>query len=350
MTDRDIMRQINSYIAQRGFSCTEGLTEKYYLSLKSRPFVFLTGRGQTDLTRLPLLFSEAIGATQANGQVKILKVRPDWMDSSDLFGWVNLEGKFIPGVIINFLKTAQKDPEKPYFLILDQLILSRAEYYLRDVLDSVESRAQETSRPLVTMAYYGRDEAAAQAYGLIPALDNLYIIATVNLDDASLPLNQKLLDRVHALYLQKDDVTGQASQAPTPVSADNSFLCTEYYRLDQCGDYSDALQEYFAVFTDLNRILSGATAYVDFTIRNDAILYLIHNRQSGVLTPEAALDHMIAQKVLTRVQGSRKAVEPVLLKLLVYCTDRSTPYAYSAEKIRRMLALCESEGFASFWN
>ena len=126
MTDRDIMGRINDYIAQRGFSCTEGLTEKYYLSLKARPFIFLTSRGQTELTRLPLLFAEAIGATRENGRVKLLQVRPDWMDSSDLFGWLNLEGKFIPGVIIDFLKAAQNDPEKPYFLILDQLILSRA--------------------------------------------------------------------------------------------------------------------------------------------------------------------------------------------------------------------------------
>lgn len=349
MTDRDIMGKINGYMAQRGVTCREGLVEKFYLSLKSRPFVFLTGRGQTDLTRLPLLFAEAIGATEDNGRVKLLQVRPDWMDSSDLFGWLDLWGHFIPGVIIDFLKAAQNDPETPYFLILDRLILSRAEYYLRDVLDSVASRGEAQPKPLVTMAYYGRDEAAAAQYGQIPALDNLHIVATVNLDETSLPLNQKLLDRVYTLCLEAGDITEAGSPAQ-PVSADNCFLQTEYFRLDQCGAYADALQACFAEFADLNRILSKATAYVDFTVRNDAILYLIHNLHSGVLSPEAAMDHMIAQKVLTRVQGSRKVIEPVLEQLLAYCTERSVPYAYSAEKIRRMQALCESDGFASFWS
>jgi len=350
MTDRNIMQQIKSYIVHSGYVCTEGLPEKFYLSLKARPFVFLAGRGQTDLTRLPLLFAEAIGATEENGRVKLLQVRPDWMDSSDLFGWLNLEGQFIPGVIIDFLKTAQNDPEKPYFLILNQLILSRAEYYLRDVLDTVESRAQDTPRPLVTMAYYGWDEAAAQAYGQIPALENLYIIGTVNLDDASLPLNQKLLDRVHTLYLEADDVVCHPGAAPAPVQADNGFLRTEYFRLDQCGAYAEVLQNDFALFAGLNRILAGATAYVGYQIRNDAILYLIHNRASQVLSEADAVDHMIAQKVLTRVQGSRKAIEPVLLELLKYCSEGESLYPYSTRKIRHMLQLCETDGFASFWN
>lgn len=59
------------------------------------------------------LFAEAIGANY-----KLVSVRPDWSDSSDLFGHVNLKGEFVPGAIIDYIHEAAK-PENiniPYFL------------------------------------------------------------------------------------------------------------------------------------------------------------------------------------------------------------------------------------------
>ena len=311
MTESEIIGCIKTYISQKGYFYADALIENFYLSLKSRSFVFVTGNSDTDMARLPLLFAEAIGATEGNGRFLRLKVRPDWMDSSDLFGWLNLEGRFVPGVIIDFLKAAQSEPDKPYFLCLDRLNLSRAEYYLREILSAVESRAQiEGEKPFVTMAYYGRDWEAAAKYGIIPALKNLYIVGTINMDEASRPLNQRFLDRVHTIHMEPGDLTGADTGRPSPVDADNSFLETVYFRLDQCP--ADELKPYFAVFQELDRILSGATAYIGYQVRNDAILYLMHNQLTGVLSERDALDQEIAMKVITRVQGSAKMIKPVL--------------------------------------
>lgn len=372
MTDSQIMQGIKEYISQKGFTYSDGLIENFYLSLKSRPFVLIAGNSDTDMARLPVLFAEAVGATEANGRLKRLTVPMDWMDSSDLFGWLNLEGTFVPGAIIDFLKAAQQDPDQPYFLCLDRIILSRAEYYLREVLGAVESRAQpEGEKPLVTMAYYGRDAAAIEKYGIIPALKNLYIVGTFNLDETSRPLNQRLLDRVHIIPMEKDDLVQTGSGAPTPINADNSFLQTRYYRLDQCQEHADALKKYFAVFEELNRILTEASAYVGFQVRNDAVLYLMHAASTGVLPEQAALDHEISLKVLTRVQGSAKAIKAVLCKLFRYCTgdfgafspeeavgeamletarDPACRYPKSAMKLARMTCVCEADGFGSYWN
>ncbi len=241
----DAIRQI---FARAG--AEPGLAEHLYLSLKCRPFVMVLGRGNTDLAALPRLFAGSVGATEENGRYLQLRVPMDWMDSSDLFGHLNLEGKFIPGGIIDFLKKAQADPDKPYFLCLDRINLSRAEYYLRELLTSTVGKT-----PLVPVIYYGRDEDALARYGQIPALDNLYIVGTTNLDEASLPLNQKLLDRVHTMYLEEGDLTGEASVACEALQIHNAFLQTQYFRLDQCAQQMDLLQEYFDLFAQLNRIL-----------------------------------------------------------------------------------------------
>ena len=90
LSTKEILQRINTYIAAQGFTFDEGLVENYYLSLKSKPFVILAGTSGTGKTWLVRLFAEAIGATSKNGRYKLVSVRPDWSDSSDLFGNVDL--------------------------------------------------------------------------------------------------------------------------------------------------------------------------------------------------------------------------------------------------------------------
>lgn len=336
--------QIKNYITNKGFACAEGLVENFYLSLQSRPFVFVLGNSNTDMAALPRLFAEAVGATPENGHYLQLEVRPDWMDTSDLFGWLNLEGKFIPGVIIDFLKAAKENPNEPYFLCLNHLILSRAEYYLRDVLNAVETRGQEQELPYVPTIYYGRDEDAKATYGEIPLLKNLYITATVNLDETSLPLNQKLLDRAHTMSMTAGDLIGEHTNSAVPIVTAPDFLYTKYTALDQCEN----LEGYFETFEEINRILMQATSYLGFKIRNEAILYLAHNRAGQILPETQAMDHVVCQKVLPRLQGNSKLIRPVMENLLTYCREKG--YSQTAAKLSYMIEQCDKNGYASCWN
>lgn len=336
--------KIKEYIAQRGYLCADCVVENYCLSLQTKPFAFLLGNSDTDMTLLPRLVAESVGAREDNGRYLQLAVRPDWMDSSDLFGWLNLEGTFIPGVIMDFLKKAYEDPQNPYFLCLDKLILSRAEYYLRDIFNAMDTKGQEEPLPYVPAIYFGRDEDALAKYGQIPMLHNLYMVATVNLDETSLPLNQKLLDRANTLRVEKISVTGDGKGTAEPVKIPENFLQTQYYTLEQ-SPYE--LDSYFRSFEEINAILMEATSYVGFKIRNDGILYLLHNRKTGVLPDKDAMDHVICQKVLPRVQGGKKLILPVLEKLHAYLQKNG--YRKAAEKTADMLLQCAENDYVSYW-
>lgn len=342
------LEKIKEYISGRGYSCPQGLVEHYYLSLRCRPFLVLTGTSDTDMTLLPELFAGAVGATEENGRYKCLKVEFDWMDTSDLFGHLDLWGKFVPGAVFHFLKQAREDPEQPYFLCLDGLILSRAEYYLREILNIIE--AAEEGRPpddLVPMIYYGADAEAAEKYGRIPALSNLYIIGTLNLDETSFPLNQKFMDRVHTLSIDPDTLVYTGAEKPVqPQCFPNAFLRTSMGRLDQCGDYPEKRMAYIGVFEELNKLLMQANAYVGYQIRNDAVVYLVNNHHTGVLEEAQAVDHIITQKVLVRAQGNEKVVRPVLENLQRYCAGR---YPQAEKKLAFMLSQCDREGYTNYW-
>lgn len=345
---KQTIEKIKTYIAAQGYACSDALVENYYLSLLSRPFVILAGFSDTDKTRLPELFAGAVGATAENGRYQCLTVEYDWMDSSDLFGHLDLWGNFVPGAIIDFLAQARSDPEHPYFLCFDKLILSRAEYYLREILNVIEATESGVDAgALVPEIYYGRDADALQKYGEIPPLKNLYIIGTLNLDECSFPLNQKFMDRVHTLQLRKEDVafTGEVSPMQ-PLCLTNDFLQTPLRQLEHCGDYGQKMDEIIGIIEELNKILIRGNAYVGYKIRNDMILYLLNNIRTGVLEEAAALDHQITQKVLIRAQGNAKTVLPMLEQLECYCAGR---YPKALEKIACMTEKCRDEGYTSYW-
>ena len=378
---KDTITNIKNYIAAKGFSYEDGLIENFYLSLKSKPFVILAGTSGTGKTRLVKLFAEAVGATTANGRYKMVSVRPDWSDSSDLFGHVDLNGKFIPGAIIDFVKQAEIDSNRPYFLCLDEMNLARVEYYLSDVLSVIETRdfvgATIQSYPLVSDTYYGSDLAAAGRYGTVRLPENLYIVGTVNMDETTFPFSRKVLDRANTIEFSYVDLIPNFDELPREVpqamNLNNAFLKTEYLLLGQCVSESEAVNAYCFELQKINSVLQKASAHVGYRVRDEIVFYLLNNKKHDLIAENAAMDNELMQKILPRIQGSSGSVKAMLCELFKLCAgdydgyqaqsdnvsdkmkkalndaDRKIKYRHSAEKIELMTRRFEEDGFTSYW-
>jgi 5-methylcytosine-specific restriction protein B len=126
---KDNIIKIESYIKSRGFIFAYEDLCNFYLSLKTKPFVILAGISGTGKSKLTKLFSEAINATSANNGYHIISVKPDWNDSTELFGYKDINNRFIPGQLTKIMEEASR-PEnmyKPYFICLDEMNLARVE-------------------------------------------------------------------------------------------------------------------------------------------------------------------------------------------------------------------------------
>ena len=370
MTIKEKVNAIKTYIAAKGFNYEGDLIENFYLSLKSKPFVILAGTSGTGKTRLVKLFAEAIGA-----EMKLVPVRPDWSDSSDLFGHTDLSNNFHPGAIIDFIKKAEWNKDKPFFLCLDEMNLARVEYYLSDFLSIIETRDRKEngdieSDALVDVDYYKNKEAQGK-YGRVFIPENLYIIGTVNMDETTFPFSKKVLDRANTIEfsfvnLMSKPVTFEA--IPQKLNEDNSFLKTEYLYLRDCDDGSVVDNVCFDL-EELNQILVKANLHVGYRVRDEISFYIMNNKKADLLSKEAAFDHEIMQKILPRVQGSSAAIKDVLSELFVKCAgdfsgfsgvstfeqmnsyidQKDCKYPNSAKKIAFMMRRYEEDGFTSYW-
>ena len=232
MTAREMVNAVKAHINAAGYLCVDGLVENFYLGLKAKGFVMLAGDSRMDKGVFAKLFAQALDATAENGRFLSLAVQPDWLAASDLLGRVNLEGKFLPGVILDFVKRAQDDRAFPYFLCLEGINLSSVEYYLGAVVNGLETRTKPDKKPIITEKYYGSDTTAAEKYGQIWIPDNLYVVGTVNMDEASYPLNQKFLDRVHTMELAEEMfVKTDAFVQAKPVAATNDLFLPRYTQI-----------------------------------------------------------------------------------------------------------------------
>lgn len=366
--------EIKRYIAAKGFRYNDGLVENFYLSLKSKPFVILAGISGTGKTRLVKLFAEAVGA-----EYKLIPVRPDWSDSSDLFGHVDLNGRFLPGAMLDYLNEAKEKPDKPYFLCLDEMNLARVEYYLSDILSIIETRdfkdGHIVSDPLMVEEKYGSDKKAYRKYGEILFPENLYLVGTVNMDETTFPFSKKVLDRANTIEFSYVDLIPSFMEVGASVSKQNlsnDFLCTKYLLLSECIEEADYVSGICAQLQAINVILQKANAHVGYRVRDEIVFYLLNNKNAGLMISEdEAMDNQIMQKILPRIQGSTVSIRDMMCELFKVCAVDHTQYSgesdsekmskaladnsiackyrKSAEKLELMERRFEEDGFTSYW-
>jgi energy-coupling factor transporter ATP-binding protein EcfA2 len=73
-------------------------------------------------------------------RIAFLSVRPDWTDNRSLLGYYNpLTAQYQSTELLALLLRAKPDPDRPHFVILDEMNLAKVEYYFSDFLSAMEA-------------------------------------------------------------------------------------------------------------------------------------------------------------------------------------------------------------------
>ncbi|HDR7719575.1 DUF3578 domain-containing protein [Bacillus albus] len=359
LDQQSIIDHVSSYIQSKGFFYEKKDLINFFLSLKTKPFVILSGISGTGKTKIVQWFAESLGATEENRQFTLIPVRPDWSDSSDLLGYVNLQGEFQERPLIKVLENADANPNRPYFVVLDEMNLARVEYYFSDFLSVIESRKWKDGK-IVTSPVL--PESITNKHITIPS--NVYIIGTVNMDETTHPLSKKVLDRANTIEFNTVNLDYfnflMDMEEKEAEIVSNSSLETEYLHLKECfKENEDLVRNISNVLIKINKILESVGAQVGYRIRDEICFYMAYNEQGKLLSFDEALDYQIYQKILPRLAGSDGRTEEVLKQLYVLCANEEydsgnndalyAKYPRSTNKLSHMLRRFEYDGFTSFW-
>lgn len=345
----DLISHIQTYIKSKSFNYSDANIKNLYLSLRSKPFVIISGISGTGKTKIVQLFAESIGATEQNGQLLLIPVRPDWSDGSELLGYTDIANNFKEGLLTKLLIHAKDHPYKPHFLLLDEMNLARVEYYFSDILSVMESRA-------LTADGYTSSKLGETATGdTLEFPGNLYIIGTVNMDETTHPFSKKVLDRANTLQfndidlLNLDFLKESSDEDIEPVQLDNASLEANYTQIAHIyPQHEKLIEDVSKQLEQINAILKSIHAQVGYRVRDEICFYLAHNAEAGELLSEnEALDFCYMQKILPRIAGSGNRVEKVLTDLALAFTEDAFPLCTA--KIKEMRERLDYDEFTAFW-
>jgi hypothetical protein len=297
----------------------------YITALRTRPFVILAGVSGTGKSRLPALVAKYTGMRDP----KRVSVRPDWNDSAEVLGYVDLQNRFRPGPILRQMQIAEADSTGFHTCIIDEMNLARVEYYFAEVLSAVEDFVPDPNggfrSTAVLVQQLPAEDAHWQQQGL-PA--NMAFVGTVNMDESTHSFSRKVLDRAFTIELSEIDFinTSSVNRPADPSLWSVDLLIARYRRVtDVPADdaaFSAILSETNRLLTSLNRLLVYAQMQVGYRIRDEIALFVRNasdiadcfRTSSG--DPVSPLDLAIMMKVLPRLVGSSSALRQVLAGLI----------------------------------
>jgi 5-methylcytosine-specific restriction protein B len=375
------VKELIDAIGKRGLVFEPWQVAAFVTAVRTKPFVILAGVSGTGKSRLPVLVAEATRCTST-----VIPVRPDWTDSSDVLGYVDLQRAFCPGPLLVAADRATRAADRFHYCIIDEMNLARVEHYLAEVLSRIEGRSASpdgarTTAPLLAMPLTGSDEKWS-AIGLPP---NLAIVGTVNMDESAHGFSRKVLDRAFTLELSEIDLHQWAELAvdpPTarwPLSAWRAGPSPLARRAT--GDDRAEIDRVVDVLVQVNAILLQAQLQVGYRTRDEIALFVLHAADVGDSfvtrdgTAVDSLDLALLMKILPRIAGGSAPIRQVVVGLLGLATRGTAldgdaqaddvaaawrtggrPAAIASARFPRTAArLClmwdrlAAEGFTSYW-
>ncbi len=267
---------------------------RYFIAaLGTARMVILQGISGTGKTSLPYAFGKFIGK-----DTSVIAVQPSWRERTELYGYFNefskkySETDFLRAVYeANFFRD-------PHLMILDEMNIARVEYYFAEMLSTLELPRREDQVIDIVSATWDNDPCLIKA-GKVQISDNLWFIGTINNDDSTFAVADKVYDRAIPIDLDSRADAFECELTPgIRVSTDHILKmfaeAKEMYPISQ--DSLDKLEELNAYLIKNfrlafgNRIMKQIRDYVPCFIACGG-------------TEIQAVDFIVAKKVLRKFES-----------------------------------------------
>lgn len=325
----EIVTAFHNDLSGVGLNYDINFVSRFIASCLAKPFVIFTGLSGSGKTKLSQAFARWISPNREvrSNNFVLVSVGADWTSRDNILGYADVldTNKYIKTQALNIILEASNDRMNPYFLVLDEMNLSHVERYFADILSAIESDEQL----YLHSDLIPRDNVPPYIDQLPP---NLFIIGTVNVDETTYMFSPKVLDRANVIEftvkhedirtfldnpyrIRIEDLDGKGikyASAFVTASRQESVIdsLTQSELKEEVLLFFDILSEYGSEFGFRTvKEMARFTFYYDLISPN------------GVFSGES-MDVQILQKVLPKLHGSRKKLEPLLCALATICYNK----------------------------
>lgn len=294
----------------------------FHTSVKTSFLTIVEGISGTGKTQMVNAYADTLGLKKdKDSQFLYVPVRPYWNDDSDLLGtydYVNKKYVANESGLVDFLIEAEQNHNKLYMVLFDEMNLSRIEHYFSQFLSLLEMD-NESDRKL---RLYNDSNEENHYPSSVTIPDNIRFVGTMNIDESTYSLSDKLIDRTNLIRLtpvkfadkRVPESNGEVTDEVEMINCDYSefrslIIDTSYFDKEE----NKTLKEYFDALNDeisnnIPNVGIGWRTYnsIDKFMANIAFFDYDEYYQQD------AMDYQIAQRILSKVRGTEEMVKDLL--------------------------------------
>lgn len=306
-------KQVFSVLRNNAIACGLNFNSddliNFYTSVKSARLTIIEGISGTGKSKLVDLYGRTLGLDD-NGHMLIVPVSPGWTDDTDILGYLDnslMQYKESSIGLVSFLVEASKHHDKPFLVCFDEMNLAKVEYYFAQFIsileNDVNNRILRIYNPKEEINVTNADEYPAE----IRLGENIIFCGTINVDESTYRLSDKVLDRANLIKLQDSDFSVYDDERPVFIVVDVTLVDKPKPQgltddeLSLLDELNEKLKNVNPRFCFAHRVVNQISRYLDAIPEND-IDY----------TREKALDKLIVQKILPKVRGTEEQVRDLI--------------------------------------
>ncbi|WP_240328676.1 restriction endonuclease [Helicobacter suis] len=309
----EYLTYIQAGIANLGIIYPTRLLYAFHTALKSAtysPLSVLLGVSGTGKSELPKLYAH-FGGFHFLAQ----PVAPTWDSPESMMGYFNMvEDKFDSTEILRFFvqTTYSKDEQKfglqegMNLILLDEMNLAHIEQYFAEFLSKLEQKRTSTGAVNIGI------KLGTGIFWERPLGDNLLWVGTMNEDESTKALSDKVLDRAFCLNFPRP----KELQGLKPQQEKNSYtfkyLPKEIWEKWQKERFGGDLEHYKELTNQINEALSktgraiGHRVWqgIEFYMRSHPLVLYYQNEDSKRnLALRFAFEEQVVQKIVPKLRG-----------------------------------------------
>ena len=267
---------------------------RYFLaSIGTSIIIILQGNSGTGKTSLPYAFGKFV-----QKDTTVVSVQPSWRERTELYGYFNeftkryAETEFLQAIYeCNYFRD-------PHIVILDEMNIARVEYYFAEMLSILEMPLQEEWKVDIVTAVWDNDPCLIDG-GKVQITNNVWIVGTINNDDSTFAVADKVYDRAIPI-----DLDSRADPFECELT-DPVYIST-----DHLNDLFEEAKENYPVSQEVIDKLELVNAYLIKNFRlafGNRIMKQINDFVPCFIgcggTEMQAIDFIVAKKVLRKFES-----------------------------------------------
>lgn len=163
---------------------------RYFIaSMGTARIIILQGISGTGKTSLPYAFGKFV-----QKDTTVVSVQPAWRERTELYGYFNEFTKKYTET--DFLRAIYEGNyyRDPHIVILDEMNIARVEYYFAEMLSILEMPRKDEWKVDIVTAVWDNDPCLITG-GTVQIPDNIWFVGTINNDDSTFAVADKVYDR-----------------------------------------------------------------------------------------------------------------------------------------------------------